>query len=302
MTNLFIDVSSYQSDTSDFFKNIAKQNVKGACIKVTEGCQHGTNYVNPKWKNQYHNAKAVGLATSFYHFFHGSNNADSQCECRYFLNELKKENVDKNSVLVLDVESNELLNGNNLVSRCNAFFNECKRQGYNNLVTYCSRSWRQTYLSNGLTTSYLWIAEYGTSKCGVECAAWQFTDNFNGQHVDCSYDYTGFMTSGTNAQPVQNKPQSVKHTWIDELGDKWTSETGTFTLAAGQSIRLRYGARMSSTTIAILKAGDKVSYDAYCMTDGHVWIRQPRGNGKYGYLPTGETQNGKRKNYWGSFA
>lgn len=170
------------------------------------------------------------------------------------------------------------------------------------MVTYCSRSWRQNYLSKGLITSYLWIAEYGTSKCGVDCGAWQFTDNFNGQHIDCSYDYTGFMTSGTKAQPVKKPVQSSKHAWVDELGDKWTSETGTFTLAPGQAVRLRYGARMQSTTIAILKAGDKISYDAYCMTDGHVWIRQPRGDGKYGYLPTGETQNGKRKNYWGSFA
>ena len=29
MTNLFVDVASYQNDSLDFFKNLAKQNIKG---------------------------------------------------------------------------------------------------------------------------------------------------------------------------------------------------------------------------------------------------------------------------------
>ena len=44
-----------------------------------------------------------------------------------------------------------------------------------------------------------------------------------------------------------------------------------------------------------------VKYDAFCHSGGYVWIRQPRGNGQYGYLPTGESSGGKRTSSWGKF-
>ncbi|ARO62419.1 N-acetylmuramoyl-L-alanine amidase family protein [Bacillus cereus] len=80
---------------------------------------------------------------------------------------------------------------------------------------------------------------------------------------------------------------------------EWKSETGTFTL--NTTINLRTGATPSSPLIATLSKGQSVRYDAYKIDyNGYVWIRQPRANG-YGYLATGESRNGKRQDYWGSF-
>ncbi len=81
----------------------------------------------------------------------------------------------------------------------------------------------------------------------------------------------------------------------------WKTEHGTFTLDEGQAIRLRTLPKMSANTIAVLYGGQSVKYDAWCIADSHVWIRQPRANDAYGYLPTGDAMNGHRTSYWGKF-
>ncbi|OTZ47998.1 N-acetylmuramoyl-L-alanine amidase [Bacillus thuringiensis] len=79
----------------------------------------------------------------------------------------------------------------------------------------------------------------------------------------------------------------------------FTKETGTF--VTNTTIKLRTAPFTSAGVIATLPAGSPVNYNGFGIEyDGHVWIRQPRGNG-YGYLATGESRNGKRVNYWGTF-
>lgn len=287
MSNLFVDVASYQSDDISFFSTLKLNGIKGACIKVTEGCQHGTNYVNPKWQKQLDCCRKTGLVPSFYHFAHCNGVKDCECEADFFINQLEKAKIDRSHVLVLDFETSTCT-----VANCNAFLNHCKKRGWNNLVTYTYRNLYDTHLKDrGLITGYNWIADYSNNK-PVDCGAWQFTDNWNGMHVDCSYDYTGFMTTPQQPKPVSNPVSNSA---------QWRTEHGTFTLDAGQAIRLRTLPKMNANTIAVLYAGQSVKYDAWCITDNHVWIRQPRGNGNFGYLPTGEARNGKRVNYWGNF-
>ncbi|HJF21894.1 MAG TPA: SH3 domain-containing protein, partial [Mammaliicoccus lentus] len=74
-----------------------------------------------------------------------------------------------------------------------------------------------------------------------------------------------------------------------------------FTITVDEGIVLRWGATTNSSKIAVLPKDSVVKYDAFCHSGGYIWIRQPRGNGQYGYLPTGEDRNGTRLNYWGKF-
>lgn len=285
MENLFVDVASYQPDDVSFFNTLKDKGVKGACIKVTEGCQHGTNYVNPKWHNQLASAQAVGLVPSFYHFAHCNGQADCECEANFFIDQLEKANIDRAHVLVLDFETSECS-----VANCNAFLQQCKKRGWNNLVTYTYRNMYETRLKNGgLITAYNWIADYSSNRPS-DGSAWQFSNNWQDLHVDCSIDYTGFMTT-TN--------QATTRPTTQETG--WRTENGVFTLDPGQAIRLRTSPAMGAPTIACLYGGQTVKYDAWYITDNHVWIRQPRGNGAYGYLPTGDAVNGHRTTYWGKF-
>ena len=281
MGYLFVDVASYQPDDVNFFNTLKSKGVKGACIKVTEGCQHGTNYVNPKWRKQLESALAVGLVPSFYHFAHCNGQKDCECEANFFIDQLEKAKIDRSHVLVLDFETSTCT-----IPNCNSFLRQCKKRGWNNLVTYTYRNLYDSRLKNkGLITAYNWIADYSNNRPS-DCSAWQFTNNWNGLKIDCSIDYTGFMT--TTAKPVKQV-------------SAWKTEHGTFTLDAGQAIRLRNSPKMSANTIAVLYGGQSVKYDAWCITDSHVWIRQPRGTGAYGYLPTGDAMNGHRTSYWGKF-
>ncbi|MCD7117696.1 SH3 domain-containing protein [Limosilactobacillus albertensis] len=48
---------------------------------------------------------------------------------------------------------------------------------------------------------------------------------------------------------------------------------------------LRWGALPTSSVIATLPVGTVIDYDAWSRHNGYVWLRQPRANGQYGYLP-----------------
>ena len=143
----------------------------------------------------------------------------------------------------------------------------------------------------------------------VDC--WQHTDNLLGYKVDGSITLTDnaiklFNPSEVKAEAPKPTPapsqNSAKYdSWTDDLGVKWFKESGKFTITVNEGIVLRWGATTNSTKIAFLPKDSVVKYDAFCHSGGYVWIRQPRGNSQYGYLPTGEDRNGTRLNYWGKF-
>ncbi|UGO49136.1 N-acetylmuramoyl-L-alanine amidase [Bacillus phage vB_BanH_Emiliahah] len=101
---------------------------------------------------------------------------------------------------------------------------------------------------------------------------------------------TGGSTGGGTTTPPQGGYDS---SWF-------TLQNGVFTL--NRSINLRTAPFSSAPLIATLNAGDTVKYEAYGYEkDGFVWLRQNRGNGNYGYIASGETSNGQRISYWGTF-
>lgn len=82
-------------------------------------------------------------------------------------------------------------------------------------------------------------------------------------------------------------------------GANWIRESATY--VPNSNINLRKSADVKSGSIAVLKGGSNIKYDAYSIHGGYVWIRQPRAEGKYGYLATGNAYAGKRTSYWGTF-
>ena len=61
MRNLFIDVSSYQEDSVEYFQRAKDKGVMGVVVKLTEGSEDGSAYVNPRAAAQIRNSLAVGL-------------------------------------------------------------------------------------------------------------------------------------------------------------------------------------------------------------------------------------------------
>lgn len=161
----------------------------------------------------------------------------------------------------------------------------------------------------------LWIAGYPSNNVAREAdfnwfpsmpgiAIWQFTSTNIQGGLDANVDLTGITHNGYNGNNIPTpkpKPAPVKPVsgWVDSLGDRWYSESGTYTL--NYNTWLLCGAKTSSNKITLLTTGSKIKYDAFSLHDGYVWLRQPRENG-YAYIASGEESNGKRTSYYGSFS
>lgn len=315
MANRFVDVSSWNLDTPEYFDAIKNWGAKSVIVKVSEGGT-GTKYTNPKARRQKELTEERGMIAHAYHYFLGVSEEDARGEARYFVEQMRALGFDPNkTVACIDVEDPSLTtNRQALTNYVNAFHDEVRKGGYPHTATYTGRYWAQTrmYMEQLSTTDH-WIAEYGTSQCNTRCDQWQYdsTTKFCGNATDTNIDYNGFLTEpiGQESKPTPKPPtpdtkpsQPSNESWVDELGVRWYKETGKFTITVPEGIWLRWGATTSSAKIAVLPKGSVVKYDAFCHSGGYVWVRQPRGNGQYAYLPTGVSRNGKRVDSWGTFS
>lgn len=272
MSNLVIDVSSYQPDTEDFFKAAAKKGVKAVVVKITEGSNPGTAYVNHKAKKQIANARKAGLKVHGYHFADFNGTADAKAEADWFVKNAKACGLKSDSVMVLDIE-NSAINANPATADAKAFLAAVKEGGYPKVAIYSMRSW---FTSGRLSSTIapVWVAEYGASKPGMTgYKAWQFTDSLmiDGVKTDASHDY-GLFTGKSKATSKGAK----------NSGLTWHKENATFT--AGANINMRAFPSTSASIKAVLSKGQSVKYDAWTNNGGYTWIRQPRNGGGYYYL------------------
>lgn len=299
MANLVMDVSGYQPDTISFFQAAKNAGVKAVIVKLTQGSADGDAYVNPKAQAQINNARSVGLLVHGYHYARFNGNQDARNEAKWFVDHAKKFGLGPESVLALDIE--DKANAKYATSDANAFLQAVKDAGYPKVDIYSMASW---FWSGRLNAAQLiaknkWVANYGVSQPGVDnVGTWQWTDNYKiaGTGVDMSYDFSGFYTnadtSANEPKPVTPapKPVSKETTWTDNLGAVWHAENGKF--ISNTALHLRWGARPSASTIAVLPAGSVVKYDAWSRGNEFVYVRQPRSNG-YGYVAVRNAKTGE---------
>lgn len=299
MANLVMDVSGYQPDTVSFFQAAKNAGVKAVIVKLTQGSADGDAYVNPKAQAQINNARSAGLLVHGYHYARFNGNQDARNEAKWFTDHAKKFGLGPESVLALDIE--DKANAKYATSDANAFLQAVKDAGYPKVDIYSMASW---FWSGRLNAAQLiaknkWVANYDVSQPGVDnVGTWQWTDNYKiaGTGVDMSYDFSGFYTNAdTNANEPKTatptpKPANKETTWTDNLGAVWHAEDGKF--VSNTTLHLRWGARPSASTIAVLPAGSVIKYDAWSRGHEFVYVRQPRGNG-YGYVAVRNARTGE---------
>lgn len=191
-TPLVADVSSWNPDTQSFFNTLARAGVKAVIVKLSEG----TTYTNPKARAQIKAAWAAGMHAHGYHFARFTNAAQAKAEAAYFTKAAKNVGLNGTSVLAVDLEASTLPK-TGLTGLTNTFLSTVKAAGYPKVDFYASASWIwYHYLDpKTLIAKNMWIANYGPSQPGVDnVGTWQFTDNFNGLHVDMSYDFHNFYS------------------------------------------------------------------------------------------------------------
>lgn len=189
--NLFADVSSHQPETLSYFQQLKNTGCKGVVVKLTEG----TNYENPKAKNQIAHTKSLGMKVSAYHFGRFTSVSGAQAEANYFLRSLKAHGVGTDAVVINDFETTHAS-----PAALNAFYGPLEAAGYKNICVYSMRSWFTAGYFNGVQ-GMKWVAEYGRSNCSVKCDAWQYTSTamIAGVATDLSCDYNGVFTNAVSS-------------------------------------------------------------------------------------------------------
>ena len=213
----FIDVSSHNGEISvDDYRALARQGVGGVVVKLTED----TWYNNPKAPSQVRNAQIAGLQVSTYHFSRYTTEEEARAEARFYIQAAQKLNLPKNTVMVNDFEDSKMLP--NINRNTQAWVNEMRKHGYNNLMFYTSASWldennlgyRGPVSTSQFGIENFWVAQYPSStltatsaknmRYNAKTGAWQFSATANllpGKHVfDHSVDYTGRFTANASAE------------------------------------------------------------------------------------------------------
>ncbi len=224
----FIDVSSHNGDISvDDYRALARQGVGGVVVKLTED----TWYNNPKAPSQVRNAQIAGLQVSTYHFSRYTTEEEARAEARFYIEAAQRLNLPKSTVMVNDFEDSNMLP--NINRNTQAWVNEMRKHGYNNLMFYTSASWldennlgyRGPVSTSQFGIENFWVAQYPSARLTATSAknmryngktgAWQFSATANllpGKHVfDQSVDYTGRFTAnvGIEADPTQGDLSGV---------------------------------------------------------------------------------------------
>ena len=213
----FIDVSSHNGEISvDDYRVLARQGVGGVVVKLTED----TWYNNPKAPSQVRNAQIAGLQVSTYHFSRYTTEEEARAEARFYIQAAQKLNLPKNTVMVNDFEDSKMLP--NINRNTQAWVNEMRKHGYNNLMFYTSASWldennlgyRGPVSTSQFGIENFWVAQYPSTtltatsaknmRYNAKTGAWQFSATANllpGKHVfDHSVDYTGRFTANASAE------------------------------------------------------------------------------------------------------
>ena len=213
----FIDVSSHNGEISvDDYRALARQGVGGVVVKLTED----TWYNNPKAPSQVRNAQIAGLQVSTYHFSRYTTEEEARAEARFYIQAAQKLNLPKSTVMVNDFEDSKMIP--NINRNTQAWVNEMRKHGYNNLMFYTSASWldennlgyRGPVSTSQFGIENFWVAQYPSTtltatsaknmRYNAKTGAWQFSATANllpGKHVfDHSVDYTGRFTANASAE------------------------------------------------------------------------------------------------------
>lgn len=186
----FIDLSSNNgSQAQSWYDSLYQSGVKGLMIKLTEGSEAGSAYLNPLFDEQKSRGIAAGMKfIGAHHYLLAVSVADAQAEAHWFLDKLKAKGIPTSAVVSCDVEDGSLTKDKAaLTAEVDAFNKVLSDAGYVNTCDYSSASWFSSRFDSH--AKYKWVASWGASSKPAIADAWQYTDKYNGAILDCSYSY-----------------------------------------------------------------------------------------------------------------
>lgn len=143
--------------------------------------------------------------------------------------------------------------------------------------------------SSGGAAGHVVLAVDGTNV--IHCTLGQYSNGYqNGisinNEIEMPYNmgfYVYRKGSSNNDKPAQVK-------WFDEVA--------TLTVDVTDGIQSWSEPNLKSKKKHLFKKGNKIKYDKACHSNGYVWVRQPRSNNEFYYIPIGLSNGDSRTETW----
>ncbi|MGX7013313.1 GH25 family lysozyme [Vagococcus silagei] len=224
----FIDISSHNGTISVAeFKKIKSYGVTGVVVKLTEG----TGYINPLAASQVTNALSAGLKVSVYHYSWFMSEAAAINEADYFANYAAKLGLPKDTLMVNDIEDNQLkMSKANHTHNSQIFEQRLAQRGFRNTTHYIGYHWvaENKISPSGLGYANTWVAAYPYTPSAqqyTEFGAWQWASTLTfpgvGGNFDISSDYSGKYTLTGGSTPVTPGPYIADGRYVTVTRDNF---------------------------------------------------------------------------------
>ena len=229
-----IDVSKWQGKIN--WDEAKEDGVEVAIIREGWG-KKASDQVDKRFKENYENAKRVGIPIGVYHYSYADSADDAKREAEFCLENIR--NMKLEYPVCFDIEDKEQLKLNNRqrTDIVDAFCSEIEKAGYYAMF-YCNLNWLNNYLIKDELSKYdLWLAQWYVGAPSTNCGIWQRSEvgTINGisGNVDIDIAY-------------KNYPEIIKQRGLNGF-NKTTS-----TIEPTQE-------ETASTPIYIVKSGDTLS-------------------------------------------
>lgn len=204
-----LDISAYQPNISaGTFAQYHNQGINNVIVKLSEG----STWVNTYAQNQVNNAKQAGMNVAAYHFVRFTTASEAQAEAQLFARMARGIGLGSDTLMIADVEQVPQTQYAGIVNNLNVFWQTLDSLGFTNHGVYTGYSYDHQYnVSSTVGKNRTWVAAYGNYRNLVQSqgyGAWQYTDNWNGTHIDASIDlgmfasYMGGITRAANLDGV----------------------------------------------------------------------------------------------------
>lgn len=198
-----LDISAFQPNISEAtYQQYHNQGINNMVVKLSEG----TDWVNTYAQQQVTRASQAGMNVSAYHFVRFTSASQAQAEAQLFARMARGIGLSSNTLMIADVEQVPQTLYAGIANNLNVFWQTLSSLGFTNHGVYTGLYYDYQYnVSSTVGKARTWVAAYGPYQNAVRShgyGAWQYTNNWNGTHIDASIDYgmfTNYAAAKTSA-------------------------------------------------------------------------------------------------------
>lgn len=204
-----LDISAYQPNIPvATYQQYHNQGINNVIVKLSEG----SGWVNTFAQQQVTRASQAGMNVAAYHFVRFTTASEAQAEAQLFARMARGIGLGNNTLMIADVEQVPQTQYAGIANNLNVFWRTLDSLGFTNHGVYTGLYYDYQYkVSSTVGKARTWVAAYGNFRNTVQSqgyGAWQYTDNWNGTHIDASIDlgmfasYMGGITRAANLDGI----------------------------------------------------------------------------------------------------